>query len=135
MLLALHRSRLLFHIFLFCNYGELTLDAFAWMNLLVQSTILGDIIESSRHHMGGSSEIPFDERLVIDYAFTPMAAITTRQESIHHKSTKNERGFKRGQIKARSDNGYHFMIGGRESLNVHSCVKTLLLRCKGEYPG
>ena len=29
------------------------------MNLPVQSNILGDIADSSRHHMEGSSEIPF----------------------------------------------------------------------------
>ena len=36
------------------------MDAFAWMNLLVQSNILGDAIESAYHHIAGSREIPFD---------------------------------------------------------------------------
>ena len=105
------------------------------MNLLVQSNILGDTIESSPLHMGDSSETLFDGEepglLFRDHSFTRMVAMRTRQASIHHKDTQKERGFKTRENKRVKGQRDCFMTGDRESLNIRYIVNTVLLRCKG----
>ena len=123
-------------MFLFCNYGELPLDAFAGMNLLVQSNILGDTIECSRLHMGDSSEILCDGEepwLLSETTHSPAWWRYQRaKRPFTTRSHKKERGFKMRKNKSAKQK---WVFGDTESLNIRNIVSTLLLRCKGGMSG